>query len=648
MRPLSSGRWLLSCAAALALHGCATDPEALPTPPLTLEARRLAEATVGQPYAEQLVARGGQAPLTWTVEPLPDGILLDSSSGRLRGTPTRPSAEVMLSVRVSDQTGARATATFTVRVRPLRLTITSTSLPAVKEGSSYDVLLGATGGLPPLTWSVTSGTLPRGLTLTARGVLSGRPEVAGTTELTVRVTDAEVAMVERALTLVVRPLVPMIAEGMLPRARFDTPYEHRLTATDVRPPVDWTVVSGRLPRGLGLDITGLIAGRPTEAGLQSFVVRATDGGGRRDEAMLELFVVAPMQFTTRALPVAVTGRAYSAQLAVSGGVPPYRFSVRGALPPGLRFTDDGRLAGMTAALGRYDLVFSVEDSAGSAPRVGAYTLTVSDDFQYEVAGGVSFPSVCTATTVSVVDVPIEVADSFSIQTLRSVSVEYEFTDVDNGFGQPNQRLRLGLLSPSGQYIHLCGDRFAPCPVGMLGTPMSWPPLMWLTPTSVVNNTNARGTWRLRAGVDQPTLGTGGCNQQGRIGVVQLIFQDDPSDQPYSYLRGWSANNLIQLPWLRIWGRNHIGESELDLVLERWSAGPNRIREAGQGDDVLSPDVISWSIVTAPAGTTITPDGHLVSGAVTGRGAVRATDGVGNTTDFDFIVVPPDWNLQRTN
>ena len=144
------------------------------------------------------------------------------------------------------------------------------------------------------------------------------------------------------------------------------------------------------------------------------------------------------------------------------------------------------------------------------------------------------------------------------------------------------------------------------------------------------------------------MNTGGCNQQGRIGVVQLIFQDDPSDQPYSYLRGWSANNLIQLPWLRIWGRNHIGESELDLALERWSAGPNRIREAGQGDDVLSPDVVSWSLVTAPAGTTITPDGRLVSGAVTGRGTVRATDGVGNSTDFEFIVVPPDWNLQRTN
>ena len=53
-------------------------------------------------------------------------------------------------------------------------------------------------------------------------------------------------------------------------------------------------------------------------------------------------------------------------------------------------------------------------------------------------------------------------------------------------------------------------------------------------------------------------------------------------------------------------------------------------------------------MTAPAGTTITPDGHLVSGAVTGRGTVRATDGVGNSTDFEFIVVPPDWNLQRTN
>ena len=45
-----------------------------------------------------------------------------------------------------------------------------------------------TGGLPPYTWSIVSGALPDGLTLTANsGVISGTPTSAGTSNFTVQV-----------------------------------------------------------------------------------------------------------------------------------------------------------------------------------------------------------------------------------------------------------------------------------------------------------------------------------------------------------------------------------------------------------------------------------------------------------------------------
>jgi hypothetical protein len=72
------------------------------------------------------------------------------------------------------------------------LALTTTSLPAATLGTPYSAALAATGGVPPYTWSVTSGKLPTGLSLNpATGVISGTPAVLGTSGFTVGVTDSE-------------------------------------------------------------------------------------------------------------------------------------------------------------------------------------------------------------------------------------------------------------------------------------------------------------------------------------------------------------------------------------------------------------------------------------------------------------------------
>jgi len=73
------------------------------------------------------------------------------------------------------------------------LNITTTSLPSGQVGKAYSGALTATGGIPPYTWAVASGTLPAGLSLNAStGTISGVPATAeSAAALTVRVTDTE-------------------------------------------------------------------------------------------------------------------------------------------------------------------------------------------------------------------------------------------------------------------------------------------------------------------------------------------------------------------------------------------------------------------------------------------------------------------------
>jgi len=73
------------------------------------------------------------------------------------------------------------------------LDITTTSLPSGQVGKAYSGALTATGGIPPYTWAVASGTLPAGLSLNAStGTISGVPATAeSAAALTVRVTDSE-------------------------------------------------------------------------------------------------------------------------------------------------------------------------------------------------------------------------------------------------------------------------------------------------------------------------------------------------------------------------------------------------------------------------------------------------------------------------
>lgn len=70
------------------------------------------------------------------------------------------------------------------------LAVVDEALPRLEAGVEFHTLLHATGGAPPYVWSVASGDLPEGVTLTPEGLFGGRPAKAGTFTVTLRVEDS--------------------------------------------------------------------------------------------------------------------------------------------------------------------------------------------------------------------------------------------------------------------------------------------------------------------------------------------------------------------------------------------------------------------------------------------------------------------------
>jgi Phosphoesterase family/Putative Ig domain/Abnormal spindle-like microcephaly-assoc'd, ASPM-SPD-2-Hydin/Immunoglobulin I-set domain/Protein of unknown function (DUF1565) len=87
------------------------------------------------------------------------------------------------------------------------LTISTTSLPAGAVGQGYSAQLNATGGTAPYTWSVVSGSLPAGLTLSSSGAISGAPSTAGTSTFTVKLTDLNMLTAQQSFSISINPAI---------------------------------------------------------------------------------------------------------------------------------------------------------------------------------------------------------------------------------------------------------------------------------------------------------------------------------------------------------------------------------------------------------------------------------------------------------
>jgi hypothetical protein len=344
----------------------------------------LPAGAVGAPYSHSqdltaIGASGGAPPYSWNLSlgALPAGLSM-SSAGAITGIPTT-AGEAAFEETVTDANSATATGTFTLSIAPFAITAPS-PLPSGVVGVSYSQALAVSGGSPPYAWSVASGALAAGLTLSAGGLVSGVPTTYGTSSFSVVVTDAGGFTAGQSFSLTINPAPLVVSTASpLPAGVAGTAYSQTLTATGGVPPYQWQVTSGALPPLLTLSSNGTIAGTPTTPGTWSFTNSVTDAALHYVSQTFTLDItLGPLTITSPAtLPSAAAGAAYSLTLAASGGAPPYAWQViSGTWPAGLSISSAGVISGTPAVAGTYVFSAQVTDSASESARQ-SFSLTVA-------------------------------------------------------------------------------------------------------------------------------------------------------------------------------------------------------------------------------------------------------------------------------
>jgi hypothetical protein len=268
------------------------------------------------------------------------------------------------------------------------------SAPTLAGPSNPTFVVGAAGtfaytttGVPTPHLSET-GALPAGVTFVDNGngtaTLAGTPAAGtgGNYPITVTASNGVGSDASMAVTVTVKD--PPTVTGPS-TATFVVNSAGSVDFGSTGFPTPSLSESGALPSGVTFvdhgDGTATLAGTPAAGtqGTYNLTIRASNGTTDATKAFT-LTVNPAVTVATTALPHGAVGVTYNAQLAASGGLPPYTWQITaGALPTGLSMSDSGAITGTpTGPAGSASITFLVIDSLNPAG-TDSKTLTLTID-----------------------------------------------------------------------------------------------------------------------------------------------------------------------------------------------------------------------------------------------------------------------------
>jgi len=428
---------IISTVAPVAVAHAANTDDPTHTPqvaaPLFITTAVLPDGITGQPYSMTLQAIGGKAPYTWSVVQgsLPPGLTQDPATGAISGTPTL-AGSYAFTVQATDSASSSASRAFVIRIAD-PLVVTTPALPAAVYGGAYNVNLAASGGIPPLVWSLVSGSLPSGVVLSSSGLMSGTPTTVGTFSFTVRVHDSSSApqVADRALSISVG------YEGLPPGSHFvfATQPSNATGGEAISPPVVVMAIDGVTHAPLPfVNISMSIGTNPTGGTLSGTLTQTTNGSGSATFADLSIdrggwgytLVASSGAVTAVAIfPFNVVGFAPTGTLPVGRAsypatrLPNGKILIAGGIDPSWNVLS-------TALL--YDPATGTFTPTGpmNSPRA-AHTATLLTNGKVLVAGGVSEVAACTSGLVGSAELYDPASGTFTLIPGNMVNYRFNYS-----------------------------------------------------------------------------------------------------------------------------------------------------------------------------------------------------------------------------
>lgn len=341
---------------------------------LTIDPVTPGPSHINAPYSLALHAEATTAITGWSVSAgqLPPGLTLSVSQFNLSIASIAGTATALgtytFTVQVQDSSLPQtATLTLTIIVDS-HVAITKSQLKNGGQNQAYSDSFAAIDGTPPYHWSI-SGTLPTGLSLnSATGQVSGTPTDFGGFPYTVTVSDSSVTPQTDSQQAILNLAMQLQLFTNISQAYINTPYNSNFFANGGTYPYTFSVTKGALPPGLTFFPNGIIQGTPTQLGSSVFTVQVTDSG-------IPAYVVAkdvtmnvtptPLQMFGNPITVASVNVKYHSQVPLSGGTPPYTWSLNsGTLPPGITLDPaNGFLDGTPTQIGTFNYQFKGTDAS---------------------------------------------------------------------------------------------------------------------------------------------------------------------------------------------------------------------------------------------------------------------------------------------
>lgn len=229
---------------------------------------------------------GGTGPFAFSTlsGSLPTGLSL-ASNGVISGTLTTI-GDFSAIIQIQDSLGVQYPAVFAFSVYSGYRVVRGTPTTGAR-GTAYSyqfVFADAAGVTTGFTFSVLSGSMPGGLSLSSGGLITGTPTApaVGTTWLTVRGTKAGINL-DIPVSITITSAISLTL--LNPVGMVNQPFEAKVVVADAVYPVTFAVTANSLPDGLALNtLNGKITGTPTaftpSSGALNPTITVTDAVGQ--------------------------------------------------------------------------------------------------------------------------------------------------------------------------------------------------------------------------------------------------------------------------------------------------------------------------------------------------------------------------------